>query len=196
MNAILDQVLFYVERGGFVMPPLLLGAAALWYGLGYRLLTLRRGWGAALTTMVRRYQAGSGPSPRGIIDAAVLKGVEIKGQRPPDLREHLDEAFIDLEADMSAFSGLVTAVVMAAPLTGLLGTVNGMIETFDALGDMALFSQSGGIAGGISEALFSTQMGLAVAIPGLIVGKLLDRRQEALETELARLKDILCGHAS
>ena len=97
---------------------------------------------------------------------------------------------------MSAFSGLVTAVVMAAPLTGLLGTVNGMIETFDALGDMALFSQSGGIAGGISEALFSTQMGLAVAIPGLIVGKLLDRRQEALETELARLKDILCGHAS
>lgn len=195
MSTILDQVLYYVERGGFVMPPLLIGAAILWYGLGYRLLTLRRGWGVTLTAMIQQYRTGQGRSPRGIIDTAALKGVELKTQGVPDLREHLDEAFVDLEKDMNAFSSIVTVVVMAAPLTGLLGTVNGMIETFDALGDMALFSQSGGIAGGISEALFSTQMGLAVAIPGLIVGKLLDRRQQALETELARLKDMLCGHS-
>ncbi|MDZ7829411.1 MAG: MotA/TolQ/ExbB proton channel family protein [Halofilum sp. (in: g-proteobacteria)] len=42
-----------------------------------------------------------------------------------------------------------------------------MIETFESLGDMSLFSQSGGIAGGISQALFTTQLGLAVAIPGM-----------------------------
>jgi biopolymer transport protein ExbB len=82
---------------------------------------------------------------------------------------------------------------MVAPLLGLLGTVIGMIETFDSLGDMSLFSQSGGIAGGISQALFTTQMGLAVSIPGLIVNGILSRRQKDIELELAQLKDILCA---
>ena len=54
-----------------------------------------------------------------------------------------------------------------------------MIETFSALGDMALFTQSGGIAGGISQALLTTQMGLVVAIPGLLVGRILGRSAEA-----------------
>jgi biopolymer transport protein ExbB len=75
----------------------------------------------------------------------------------------------------------------------LLGTVSGMIETFDSLGDMSLYSQSGGIAGGISQALFSTQMGLCVAVPGVIVGRLLDRRQHQFEDELDRLKAQLGG---
>jgi len=68
-----------------------------------------------------------------------------------------------------------------------------MIETFDSLGDMSLFSQSGGIAGGISQALFTTQMGLAVAIPGLLVGRVLDQREQALTGELTKIKDILCA---
>ena len=84
--------------------------------------------------------------------------------------------------------------VSAAPLVGLLGTVTGMLTTFGALS-----LGSGGektmamIAGGISEALFSTQMGLAVAIPGLLVGRILTQRQALLEGELAKLKDILCA---
>ena len=85
---------------------------------------------------------------------------------------------------------------MVAPLLGLLGTVAGMIETFDSLGEMSLYSQSGGIAGGISQALFSTQMGLAVAIPGLIVNGVLGRRQKYIDLELAQIKDILCAGAS
>jgi biopolymer transport protein ExbB len=73
--------------------------------------------------------------------------------------------------------------------------VTGMIETFDSLAEMSLFSQSGGIAGGISQALISTQMGLAVAIPGLVVGRIVRRRQLALEDELTKVKDGLCIEA-
>ena len=40
-----------------------------------------------------------------------------------------------------------------------------MIETFDSLGNQALFAATGGVAGGISQALLTTQMGLVVAIP-------------------------------
>ena len=84
--------------------------------------------------------------------------------------------------------------MVLAPLAGLLGTVTGMMETFDSLATMALFTQSGGVAGGISQALISTQMGLAVAIPGVIAGRLIDRKQSNLTTELEELKQHALGH--
>jgi biopolymer transport protein ExbB len=86
---------------------------------------------------------------------------------------------------------MAKSLVVIAPLLGLLGTVAGMIETFDSLAEMALFRQSGGIAGGISKALFTTQLGLAVAIPGYFLLAVLQRRQKHLESELLKLQDLL-----
>ncbi len=83
-------------------------------------------------------------------------------------------------------------IVVISPLLGLLGTVIGMIETFDSLGSMSLFTQSGGIAGGISQALLSTQIGLSVAIPGLFIHSVLNIKQQQIERDLAQLKDLLC----
>ena len=81
---------------------------------------------------------------------------------------------------------------MISPLIGLLGTVIGMIETFDSLASMSLFTQDGGIAAGISQALFTTQLGLVVAVPGLVIGRMLDKKADMLELELEQIKDILC----
>jgi biopolymer transport protein ExbB len=100
----------------------------------------------------------------------------------------LDEAFGDSTGDQAP-RARITTVVTIAPLLGLLGTVTGMIETFNSLGDMTLFSQTGGIAGGIATALFTTQMGLVVAVPGVIIKFLLDRRQQQIEHDLAQIKD-------
>ena len=86
---------------------------------------------------------------------------------------------------------LVRSIVILAPLLGLLGTVSGMIEMFDALPESAFYAQSGGIAGGISKALFTTQMGLAVAVPGMVVGRILEKRQSMIARELDQVKDIL-----
>ena len=52
---------------------------------------------------------------------------------------------------------------------------------------------SGGIAGGISQALFTTQMGLAVAVPGLIAGRILQKKETSLLREIAQVKDIICS---
>lgn len=189
----LSSLAGYFEKGGLhVMLPLVLGAAALWYALGYRVVALRRGNRRSVRVMVDRYFKGDDRKPRGIVDTAVVRGVLLVKEGKAPLRRHLDETFSDLEQDLNRYSTLIRSVVISAPLLGLLGTVMGMIETFDSLGDMSLFSQSGGIAGGISQALFTTQMGLAVSIPGLIVGRILDRRQVLIETELDKLKDILC----
>jgi biopolymer transport protein ExbB len=194
-----QAVLDYLAQGGFVMPPLVLGAACLWYAIGYRLVTLRRGHRAPVRALFDRYRRGWARAPRGLVDRAVVRAVRlgalgVVGDGTP-LRDALDDAFAELEDDARRFAAVVRAVVVAAPLAGLLGTVAGMIETFDALGDMVLFTQGGGIAGGISQALFSTQMGLAVAVPGLLVGRLLDKRQANLLLELEKVRDVACADA-
>jgi biopolymer transport protein ExbB len=192
MSAV-DQLLQYFQDGGFVMPPLVVATVILWFALGWRLMTLQRGSRATLRELVKEFSEGRRAKAGGIVDQAARRGVALAKLELDDLRGYLDDSFGDLELDMRRFSTLVKAIVAVAPLTGLLGTVTGMIETFDSLASMSLFSQSGGIAGGISVALISTQMGLAVAIPGLVVGKVLDRKQERLTGELEELKEVLCA---
>ena len=186
----------YLTDGGLpVMGTLTFAALVLWYALGYRMFALRRGNRRSVRVLIDRYATGYRRRARGIIDTAVLRGLELSKQGKTRLRERLDEAFAVFEDRIGTYKILVKSIVAVAPLLGLLGTVIGMIETFDSLGDMSLFSQSGGIAGGISQALFTTQMGLAVALPGLVAGRILDRRQSLIETELAKIKDILCTRA-
>ena len=183
----------YLSKGGWiVMGTLVVAAMLLWYALGYRMVVLQRGNVRNVRSLIDKYDRGYSRKPRGVVDAAIVRGLAIYKAGPAHLRRSLDEAFGSFEDDVSRFAALVKSIVMVSPLLGLLGTVGGMIETFDSLGDMSLFSQSGGIAGGISQALFTTQMGLAVALPGLLIGRILERRQRLLEGELDKIKDILC----
>ena len=74
--------------------------------------------------------------------------------------------------------GMIRACIIIAPLLGLLGTVTGMIDSFDSIlhgGYVAAMSR------GISKALLTTQYGLAIAAPGLIAEQLLLRRLDKLE---------------
>lgn len=191
-QTILQEFLGYMEAGGWVMPPLVLLLLMLWFSIGYRFMALQRGSKRGVRHLIERIERDKMPTHDGVITRAVKKGMKLKAKGRIDLRGFLDDAFAEEEKEIRKFHVLITTIVMVSPLLGLLGTVIGMIETFDSLGDMSLYSQSGGIAGGISQALFTTQMGLAVSIPGLVVNGILTRRQKDIELELAQVKDILC----
>lgn len=84
---------------------------------------------------------------------------------------------------------VMNVCVGAAPLLGLLGTVTGMMSTFGALssgsgGDQAMES----IAGGISEALITTETGLVIALPGLFFQYFMSRGYDRYEAFLAQLE--------
>lgn len=86
---------------------------------------------------------------------------------------------------------VITICVSAAPLLGLLGTVTGMLSTFDALakgsgGDKTM----GLVAEGISEALVTTETGLIVALSGLLFLYMLTRRFEGYKAFLAHLETV------
>jgi len=63
----------------------------------------------------------------------------------------------------------IRAMIAAAPLLGLLGTVIGMIETFTSLASRSGERTIQGLSSGISKALITTETGLAIAIPAVII---------------------------
>ncbi|MDD4737189.1 MAG: MotA/TolQ/ExbB proton channel family protein [Kiritimatiellae bacterium] len=82
---------------------------------------------------------------------------------------------------------IITALTASAPLLGLLGTVMGMIQTFDGVGS-DVHGVGRRMADGISQALITTQVGLVIAIPGLFGLSRLRRLlvQWMIERELER----------
>jgi len=181
------------------MPALVACAVVLWYALGARWVLLERGSGKNVRVLMRKYVRvlmrkyadGRAKAPDGIVDLAIVRGLSLRNKDRSFLRRYLDDAFSEFETQVKRYSTTITVVVAIAPLLGLLGTVSGMIETFESLGDMSMFSQTGGIAAGISTALFTTQLGLVVAVPGVILKSVLDRRQRQLELDLDQIKDLL-----
>jgi biopolymer transport protein ExbB len=81
--------------------------------------------------------------------------------------------------------------VGAAPLLGLLGTVTGMLSTFDALSKGSGGDETFGlVAGGISEALITTETGLVIALPGLFLQHVLSRNYQRYRSFVAHVETV------
>lgn len=81
----------------------------------------------------------------------------------------------------------VFMIIGTAPLTGLLGTVTGMLATFDGIAGGAGGADTVDVvAGGISEALITTETGLVIAIPAYVVLARIRRLRDQLELFLRR----------
>lgn len=104
-------------------------------------------------------------------------------------RNHLEdivsEAILNENNNLDRFGTMILVIAAISPLLGLLGTVTGMISTFDIItefgtGDPKLLS------GGISEALVTTEFGLIVAIPMLLFGNLLSGWAENIKHDMEK----------
>jgi len=111
--------------------------------------------------------------------------------------ERMIEYFMMLRAEeFASFSRdlkVMHVAVTVAPLLGLLGTVTGMLTTFKALASGGGGDQTMGmIAGGISEALITTETGLVLGLSGMIFQFVLRRQHEKLEKKITHL-EISCA---
>ena len=185
----------FMNKGGLVMWVLFALNLLLWYALGYRYLNLKRGMQGNVRRLVEKHlQKGDAKKIKGLLDEAVAvalkadKDARSLGKNP---REFITNALNPFFIDIKKYTIVVKTIVVLAPLIGLLGTVMGMIETFDALQNSAMFSQGNSISGGISKALFTTELGLVVAVPGLILGNILQKKQTRFELEFEQMTDII-----
>ena len=78
-------------------------------------------------------------------------------------------------------------IITTGPLLGLLGTVTGMLSTFNGMVDQ-VGSRFDSVVTGISEALITTQTGLVISIPALVLLSLIIQRRNTLVHCIARLE--------
>lgn len=196
MSSIVRDFIELMNTGGLVMWVLFVLNLALWYGLGYRYLTLKRGTKGNVRRLVSKHEKrGEAQKMRGLLDYAAADALAAAKEAHAlglSCRNFVVDALAPYMMLTGNYSTLVKTIVVLAPLVGLLGTVIGMIETFDALQSSAMFSQGNSISGGISKALFTTELGLVVAVPGLIFGKILDKQEERYELEFEQIADVIC----
>ena len=97
----------------------------------------------------------------------------------------ISESILEQTTELEKGMSLLGTVVNAAPQLGLLGTVTGMIAAFSALTRNGT-STAKIVAGGISEALYTTAFGLVVAIPALVFYNYFNRRIDVIVAEMER----------
>ncbi len=195
LDTVSDQVALLIERGGYVMIPLLaLSVISLaliieraWFwttthrpgrvrSLGRLNDALRRGRRDAAVALVTDDR-----SPFGRVAAALLR----RGSTDAVAVEAVEEQRPRLDRFMVTLSTIITA----APLLGILGTVVGIIESFRILGEQSTLTDPREVAGGIATALLTTALGLVVALmtlfPYMVFKSHVDRALGRLESVVA-----------
>lgn len=179
----------FIHQGGPLMLPLVVVSLLMWLLIVERALTLwqlhRKNIDLPAAAAFIRQNCGFLPAGyAGVISLLVNR---FQGCRSGDAeldRFILDESVLAVNHALNARLATIGVLAAIAPLLGLLGTVTGMITTFDVL---ALFGTGNAkaMSGGISEALITTQTGLVVAIPGLYLHNFMTRRVANLQKRVA-----------
>ena len=193
-----------VKAGGIVMVPIILAsivAAAIFLE---RLWTLqrRRVLPAELTDRVWKWveqgqiqdkhiAALQQNSPLGKILAA---GLANRNRDRQIMRESIEDTGRHVVHELERFINALGTIASISPLMGLLGTVVGMIQTFNSLNQGGAGNPAA-LAGGIAVALITTAAGLTIAIPALLAYKYLRGRVAdlvvAMEKEAIKLVEAI-----
>lgn len=119
----------------------------------------------------------------GILARELHLALKVAIDNPAGYEDYMQVRMIQTLRYMQQGNHIVSMMAAAAPLLGLLGTVTGMVSTFDVI---TLYGNQNPVlmADGISEALISTQSGLLVAFPLTLLKQRLDERIEILSQQL------------
>lgn len=156
-----------------VRAALLLRASGSTASLENKVGTLARSGDLAGATQLAKSARGSAARVLATVLPNLQRGVQ-------DVEDLVAESLLVEGRNLNRFATLILVIAAVAPLLGLLGTVTGMIATFDVItkygsGDPKMLS------GGISVALVTTELGLIVAIPTLLIGNLLKGWADKIE---------------
>jgi len=170
------------DEGGWV----LWGLMALAFGIAFALLSLWRAlqWPEAPVLKAadwRRLLDRAEFPPESL---AALRGALGSGHLEGRLEE-IDRRLFALPERRFPFAFVL---IGAAPLLGLLGTVTGMLTTFDGMAATSTTAPVDVISRGVSEALITTQAGLVIGVPSFIVCTLLKSRFDRLRHAWHRIE--------
>ena len=199
-------MLEFIKAGGLVMYPIILCSILALAIIAERLWALRVNRISPRNLMSRvwgwvKHNQLDGKKVKELRDSSPLGRVLATGLiNAKHGREIMKESITDAATheihEMGRFLNLLGTIAAISPLLGLLGTVFGMIEVFNAI----VLQGSGNtavLAGGISQALYTTAAGLVVAIPALFFHRFFCRRIDEIavlmEQDAIKLVDVIHG---
>ncbi len=174
MNGVLETITSLFSRGGWVMWPLavmsLIAVSLSAERLLFWFAAHRPGRSAWIAKLAEALRTGQSDTARGLCSAggsfyaSFTTALLSRGQCDAAAMELLEE----LRPRLERFGPALSTIITAAPLLGILGTVTGIIDSFELLaGESSVVSDPAQIAGGIAEALITTAAGLVVAVVAL-----------------------------
>lgn len=188
-----EAFIVWFKLGGIVMYPLALAALfAIVLCLERFIFLYRRGHLSkrfnkkfnALVNEQKYDEAGSLCLKKETSLSLVLFSVVNRAKESRDAAEKaLQEALLREQPKLEKRMALIAAIGTIAPLLGLLGTVTGIITLFTVITELGT-NDARVLAGGISEALITTELGLVIAIPVMILHGLLSEKVEQVTSEL------------
>lgn len=191
----MENVMEFIHKGGFVMYPLLLCSITALAVIIEKALSLRRKKiiiPEIVNVLDNIKEAGDIGLALSICEKykgpfANIIRAGLENRRLP--REELKEILTDqgrqeahrLEKGLT----ILETIAGIAPLLGLLGTVIGILKVFNVISVMGV-GQANAMAGGISEALITTIVGLSIGIPTVVVYNYFTNKAETLILEIER----------
>ncbi len=183
---LIEATVEQIKIGGWVMGPLVVLSLWMWF---------------LITKKIKDYSAfvrddapvvdcidtfGTDKFTAAYWQRAILDGFMAQRTDDEQLNASILESLrIKQEDYVKRYVGTISLLATLAPLLGLLGTVGGMIKTFEVIAQFGT-GNARALASGISEALITTQTGLVVAVPGMFFAGELIRRTNILLERMQR----------
>lgn len=197
----------FVQAGGWLMIPIILSSVIAMAIVFERFMALRGGRVLPRKDVERaRKMAASGNMPNDAIAAlrknsvvghVLATGLESSTAPRHIMKENIEEAGRHAVHTLERYLNALGTIAAITPLLGLLGTVLGMITAFSKI-TQAGVGDPATVAGGISQALFTTAAGISVAIVALIFYRYFKGRVDgyvvAMEQEAVKLVEIMNGN--
>ena len=196
----LSEAIGFLVKGGYVMIPLMLCSVLAVAVMLERFVVFRRVAHASDGLMeqlrerlmdgrveeaLRMCDLSDGPVARVLANGLRMF---LQNRHRDDLSMHIERAMEEraiLETvRLQKRLGILDTVITVAPLLGLLGTVTGMMGSFQVLSSQRGLSQPNAITGGVAEALIATATGLAIAIVTLVGYNALTEKVKHLTSEI------------
>jgi len=196
-----------IKAGGWVMIPILLCSVVAVAIIGERLWALQRKKVCPQHLVPQVWQWVKNNQLEGVHIAGLMKdsplgrilaaGLINRHQDRAIMKESIEDVGRHVVFDLERYLNTLGTIAAVSPLLGLLGTVTGIIRSFNVISGAEGMGSPALLAGGISEALITTAAGMMVAIPSLICYRYFRGRVDELvvymEQEALKLVEILHG---
>lgn len=122
--------------------------------------------------------------PNAALPRVLKAGLTRANRGEEEIQNAVDESVLEVFPQLNKRSNFLPMLANVATLTGLLGTIQGLIQAFEAVAHASAETKQTLLAAGISTAMFTTASGLVVAIPTLVLHSIVAARTTKIMDEI------------